>query len=287
MEWERAKTYILIFFVVLNIGLGFLIFMENRRYTVGTEQERQIRTVLNNNNISMYTQLMRRFPPMRPLNVTGFYYDTDTLVEILFDNPQDVERRVEFGRQTFRYGNSSMTISNGFIFFENPDGFRQEMVFAQNSEITHAHASLLTDEFIRSYFEDFVQDSHFEVRGGIRIIYRQMYRGQLVHSNFIEFLVTPIGIEHIEMQFGQILGHADTPLMIFSPDEALITFVQRVSHMTQEAPMTIVHMDLVYFQEYISDQPSVYHAVPFYRIFTRCSDDRPYLINAFTNVIID
>jgi len=287
MEWERAKTYILIFFIVLNIGLGFLIFMENGRYTVGTEQERQIRTVLNDSNISMYTQLMRRFPPMRPLNVTGFYYDTDALVAILFDNPQAVERYDEFGRQSFRYGNSHMTISNGFIFYENPDGFRQGRGFAVDDEITHAHASFLTDDFIRSYFDDFVQDSHFEVAGGIRIIYRQVYRGQLVHSNFIEFLVTPIGIEHIEMQFGQILGHAEPPLMIFAPNEALLTFVQRVSHMAEEAPMTIVHMDLVYFQEYISDQPSVYHAVPFYRIFTRCSDDRPYLINAFTNVIID
>ena len=292
MEWERAKNYILIFFVLLNICLGFLLFMENRRYTMTGEQERLIRTVLNQNNISMYMTPMRRSPPMRPLNVRGFYYDIDALLEILFDTPEEVERTSHDGTELFRDSTASMSISNGFIHYRAEDGFNQnsredfQALSLEPVEITFEKANVLTDEFIRAHFPDFRQDDYFAASRGMRIIYRQVYRGQLVHSNFIEFLITPVGILEIEMRFGEIRGHAVTPVMLFSPDEVLLTFVQRVSHITREEPMHIDRMELVYFQEYFSDQPNYYNAVPFYRIFIRY-ENRPFLINAVTNVIID
>jgi len=292
VEWEKAKNYILVFFLLLNICLGFLLFWENRRYTMGSEQSRLIRTVLDQNNISLYTIPMRRFPPMRPLNIRGFYYNEEALLEILFDNPADVERTESGGRVVFTNGSGGMNISNGFIHFVAPGGFAHEgqVEFATLSlapeDVNLSNALPLTDEFIGNYFPTFVQDDHFRVSRGIRITYRQVYRGRLVHSNFIQFLVTPNGIQEIEMRFGEITGHAVTPEAIFSPDEALLTFVQRVRHISLVSPMTIVNMDLVYHQVYYSDQPNDYHAVPFYRIFIY-GNDRPFLINAFTNDAID
>jgi len=294
MEWERAKNYILIFFLLLNLGLGLLLYVESRRYTLTGEQEHRIHSVLAQNNISMYIFPPRRFPPMRTLSVTGFYYDTDALLQVLFENPYYVERSQAFGGYVFQNGSSRMIISNGFIFFEDPDGFRRNRVpginplAPESTPLTHACASVLTDAFVRSYFPGFVHDRFFFVDDGygIRIIYHQEYRQQLVHSNFIEFLVTSTGIVQIEMQFGEIQGFVGEQRMIFSPDEALLRFAQRVRHITQEEPISIRRMDLVYFQEYVSDQNSVYNAVPFYRIFT-CRGDRPFLVNAFTNMIID
>jgi len=294
MEWERAKSYILIFLLLLNAGLGLLLFIENRGYTLTAEQERLIRTILSQNNISMDRPPPQRFPSMSPLDVRGFYYNTDAtdaLVQIFFENSQTVERRREFGGYVFQDGESRLIISNGFIFYENSNGFRQKReagfypMSIEHYEVTLTHAISLADEFVSNYFPNFRQDRYF-VYEGIRIIYREEYQGMLVHSNFIEFLVTPVGITQIEMQFGEVLGHSGTPTMIFSPDEALLTFVQRVRHLAQESPITIFDMDLVYFQEYVSNQDSIYNAVPFYRIFT-CLGDRPFLINAFTNVIID
>ena len=294
MEWEHAKSYILSFFVLLNIGLGILLVMEDGRYTVRGDQDRMIRTILNQNNISMYTMPMRRFPPMQPVNVTGFYYDTDAILAMFFDHPEAVVASAHFGGYGFEYGDSFLVISNGFIFFENPHGIYLPGVgdnFLEPYGITRALAIEMTDVFIDRLINtggtNFVLDSSIIIDDGIRIIYRQNYRGQLIHSNFIEFLVTDVGIQEVEMQFGEVLGHTGTPTVIFSPDEALLTFVQRVRHITADTPKAIVRMDLVYFQEYVSDQPSIYQAVPFYRIFTQCSGDRPYLINAFTNEIID
>ena len=298
MEWERAKNYILVFFVLLNLGLGFLWFMEYDRYTMSAEQERIIRSILGRNNISMYTRPMRRSPPMSPLNVSGFYYDVDVLLEIFFNNPVQITRtddRYEYEEDHGGGSPNSLVISNGFIFYDNtsPYGFRYSgrVLFLGNAAITTNIATTLTDAFIENYFPDFVQDSVFYTSGevpGVRVIYRQQYRGRLIHSNFIEFLVTNQGIRQIEMQFGQILGHGGTSRLIFAPDEVLLTFVQRIHHLAQEEPIVITHMDLVYFTEYFGSvqQGTINSAEPFYRIFIQGSD-RPFLINAYTNVIID
>ena len=293
MEWERAKNYILVFFVLLNIGLALLWFMEYNRYVMTAEQERIIRDILSQNNISMYTRPMRRSPPMRPLNVTGFYYDEDWLLEIFFDDPAQA---TTISPNVFACDKGRLEISHGWISYEahEPYGFRDtgaRVLSVDGSELTRDIAAGLTDEFMRSYFPEFRQDSIFYVVNahgapeGVRIVYRQMYRGQIIHSNFAEFWVTTNGIERIDMRFGRVLGHDGHSQMIFSPDEVLLTFAQRMRH-THELQV-ITHMDLAYFQEYICDQPgNDFFAIPFYRIFV-VGDDRPFLINAYTNVIID
>ena len=293
MEWERAKNYILIFFLLLNIALGVLLVIENRRYTITFDQERLIRTVLAQNNITMYRLPIRQFPPMRSIEVTGFYYNREALLQIFFTDPQTVERidTSRSGHYVYQYGDGRLEISDGFVEYRNPGGFRRiqhsGLLLQLPSEITYDSARRITDTFIYNHFPDFVPDGSFNEGDNIRIIYRQKYRSILVHSNSIELLVTPIGIQQVEMQFGEILGYIGSPRMIFSPDEALLAFTQRVRHIAQDEPMTITRMDLVYFQEYISDQPGPYHAVPFYRVFTLCNGDQPFLINAFTNGVID
>ena len=284
MYWERAKTIVLISLVLLNVGLGGMLFAENRRYSLVAEQERLIRTVLNQNGIIVYDLPLNRFPPMRPLDVTGFYYDADALLSIFFPEEADIVVTRQFGGEVFQYGDRRMSITNGFIFFDDPKGFCH---CNEVEYVTEEWAVSIADIFIAEYFPDFYQDGVFVFEDTVRVVYRQKYAGRFVHSNFIEFLVSTIGINQIEMQFGEIIGHTGTPVMIFAPDEALLTFVQRVRHMAQDEPMTIQSMDLVYFQEYVSNQDYVYTAVPFYRIFTACGDGRPFLINAFTNVIID
>ena len=294
MEWERAKNYILIFFILLNLGLAFMWFMEYNRYMMTAEQERMIHAILGQNNISMYTRPMRRSPPMRPLNVSAFYYDVPELLELFFDDPNQVEQIDDY---IFRSEESSLIIFNGFVSYDNQSqhGFRNTALVIPRSlsynGINRAIASNIADTFINNYFPDFHQDSIFyteDATQGVRVIYRQVYRGRLIHSNFIELLITANGIRQIEMQFGRVLGHGGTSQMIFAPDEALLTFVQRVRHDAHDAPMVITHMDLVYFQEYFgSDQPGTFYpAVPVYRIFIQ-GEVMPFLINAYRNVMID
>jgi len=138
-------------------------------------------------------------------------------------------------------------------------------------------------------FDDYDEYDGIKFHLGVRVIYLQQYRGRPIHSNFIELLVTPIGITQIEMQFGRVYEHIGMSRMIFAPDEVLLTFAQRVNALplNEENPMMIIRMDLVYLQENASDIiGSMYPAEPFYRIFIE-GHDAPFLINAFTNVLLE
>ena len=301
MEWERAKSYILIAFLALNLGLGGMRFLEHRRYSITTDQIANINAVLNRNNIHLYTSLIQRFPPMQPLEIKGFYYYPDVLKSIFFEEYHgDVVITSEWdGHYLFEAEFARLEIINGFIFFENKliplDGDAYITTGSTESlyNLQVVNPRDVTDEVITRHFPDFSFDFSFEVylgggRYGIRLVYRQMYRNQAIHTNFVEFLVTEEGIAQIEAQFGEVLGHGGTYRRIFSPDEALLTFMQAIRHIAMENPIFIRRMDMVYLKEYSSDQPgSVYQAVPFYRVFIHGNDDFPFLINAYTNTLIN
>jgi len=296
MQWERAKTYLIIFFIILNIGLFGLILFEERRYTMTQEQERTIRAVLAANNINVYTTL-RRFPPMQPLEVSGFYYDIEQLLAIFFENPEQVprdpfgdERPDDMLHYIFVHNNKRLEISNGFISFYNPYGMENPnnpALSNDNGTLNRDVARSMTNAFIQTYFRNFVEDQVFEIGSELRISYRQEYRGRIVQSNFIEFSISNTGITHIDMRFGRVMGHSGTTRMLYAPDEVLLTFMQRVSAIAVDTPFFISHMDLVYYQEYTSNLPDTSSlAFPFYRIFIQ-GNDMPFMINAFYNTILD
>jgi regulatory protein YycI of two-component signal transduction system YycFG len=282
MEWERAKNYVLIAFVILNLGLAALIYLEDTRFTLTDARLSNIHAVLFDNNINLYTTPMRRFAPMRHLDISGFYYDIPALIEIFFENETVTIHHEGEGHYIIEAENGAeLEISNGFISFDNSARLNEN----DENEISVADAIKISEEFIENHFSDFVRDIVFEDFGGVHIIYLQEYRGRLIDSNFIEFFVVSEGIVWIDMQFGQVLGHSAETRMIFAPDEILLTFMQRVRHRAMENPIFISDIDIVYKQEYASDQiGAVYPAVPFYRIFIR-GQDFPFYINAYTNVI--
>ena len=288
MEWERAKTYLLLFFVLLNLTLGGLLLYERRRYTVTPEREQAIITIMNRNNIEMDTRFMRRFPPMRGMYVAGFYYDEYQLIDIFFDGAEDVQHVNTLRERIFSYGPAELRIAHGFVSYVNPDGHGGPEGWL--SELNHTEAQRLTDAFVQANWRDFRLDDVFVGPDMLRLSYRQVYRGHLIHTNFIEFIVTHNGIVQIEMQFARVQEWADEARPIVAPDIALLTFVRRVqAHaLAQYNPIVIDHMDLVYFQMEGSPNPyASYQIVPFYRIFIDGEGLDPFLINAFTNEIIN
>ena len=286
MEWERAKSFLLLFFVLLNLVLGGLLFMENRRYIVTPEREQTILAIMERNNITFDAQFMRQFPPMRAISVTGFYYNVNELAEIFLENPENAERLDTPHGLILTDGPSELVIAHGFISYYNPSGHGST---ANDLDALNPNAAqALTDAFVRAHWPDFRLDDVFIADDWLRFSYRQVYRGYIIHTNFIELIVTDMGIEQVDMQFGRVIEWYGQESPIAAPDEVLLTFVQRVRSIAQVSPITITHMDLVYFQE---DEGSAnpyasYRVLPYYRVFIDGSSD-PFLINAFTNEIID
>jgi len=274
MEWNKAKNIILIFFILLNAVLAAFMLGERRRYTVTGEQQAVIRYVLAQHGITMDAEIPRRFPPMRALLVSGYYYDEDALVEMFFTDVPSVTRIANENGEIYMYNNQAqLWIADGVVVYFNPSGLGGT-----------------PQDFIAQHFPGFEYDarsSHVDEEGTM-MTFRDVYRGYMVYSNNVRFLVADAGIIEVVMQFGIIQGWDGSERPIFAPDEALITFLQRVLVFTSN-PVTIWHMDIVYFTEHHNagdERGSTHHAVPFYRIFTH-EFPIPFLINAYLNFSID
>jgi len=286
MEWERAKTYILLFFVLLNLVLGGLLLMERRRYTLGPEREQAIIEIMSRNDITMDTRLQRRFQPMRVMFVGGFNYDEQELIEIFFDSAM-INRSVTSRGYVFSYGYGELVIDHGFISYDNPMGHggQESWLPSLNRDVARS----LSNAFINAHWSDFELDDIVKGLDWVRLSYRQVYRGYMIHTNFIEVTVTVRGIERVDMQFGEVLGMSSERHPIAAPDAVLLTFVQQVRPRARVNPMTIIRMDIVYLQEEGSPYPPEggYLLEPFYRVFIYGHEGDPFLINAITNEIIN
>ena len=286
MEWERAKTFILLFFVLLNLLLGGLLLAERRRYTVSSDREQAIIQIMYRNNIVLDTHLLRRFPPMRAMNVAGFCYDVDEFIGIFFGEAETQVVPARHG-DIITDGVGELVIEHGFISYDNEYGLGGAEDWVTN--LTTDHARRLTDAFVGDNWPDFLLDYVHEGAGWMRLSYRQVYRGYIIHTNFIELIVTERGIVQVDKQAARVLEWQDRQ-PISAPDEALLTFVQRIRDHANAmpSPMVITNMDIVYFQEESSTNPDgVYQVVPFFRVFVEGDGGDPFLINAFSNEIIN
>ena len=275
----------LLFFLLANVILAVLIRYEAGGHTLSRERENAILSVLAQNNISVYYHIPRNFAPMRPLQVAAYYYDFDRLQEIFFPYyADDISHTSDTNRDVFAWEDYRLVISNGYISFSKARG-------PEGTPDRYA-AKALTQAFIREHYPDFRLDAHSTRqarRGGLRIFYRQVYQNNLIHTNFVEFLVTGDGhnlmIEEIDIQYGVPIGFAYMPRELVGTDEALLALVQS-PQMQNVEDVTISHMDIVYFQVMsgLIETYTPIYAEPFYRVFIK-GQEEPFLINAYTNRI--
>ena len=277
MQWNRAKNFMLVFFLLVNVLLLALIRYEAGAYTLTRERENAIQAVFAQNNINMYSPVPRRFSPMRALQVANHDYDIERLLNIFFPPYAEISHVGDGRRDEFTWENLRLIISDGYVFFISGLGITG--VPDQDAAIA------LTQAFIDEHYPDFrldIQSTRQARRGGLRLFYRQEYQGHIIHSNFVEFLVTGAGddlvIEEVDIHYVRPVGFAYLPRDLVGPDEALLTFVQYVRHNSYE-PVLITHMDIVYFHFPSNRQAYV---GPTYRIFIE-GQDEPFLINAYTN----
>jgi len=257
-----------------------LIRYETGSHTLTRERENAIQAVLTQHNINMYHTMPRNFAPMRALRFTGYDYDTTRILAIFFPyhaiESGQINHVSETNRDQFTWENMSLVITESNVFFVSGIG----MTGVPNKDAAIA----ITQAFIDEYYPDFVldiQSTREAMRGGLRLFYRQEHQGNIIHSNFIEFLVTGDGdyfphivIEEVDMHYSLPMGFAYMPREIVGSDEALLSFVQSPQN---QGSMLITHMDIVYYQVRFAA-----YAEPFYRIFIE-ERDEPFLINATTN----
>ncbi|MCL1996412.1 MAG: hypothetical protein FWG63_09425 [Defluviitaleaceae bacterium] len=270
MNWSKAQNIAIIAFLILNGVLMLLLHLDSRQYVLASESQMAITTVLNNNNIILASDFsFARHDPIRRLTLLENNFNRNALANVLMMNNNNIFMTVTQNYTKFHNDYEEVRFyENGLVRYTN---------FGYNNLIleTESEKRLFAANLMRNLGENvhyFVLDTDCTTQNGLVLSYRQVYRNNLIYSNFLVFTFKYNGIHTIDFSFNPVYGFLGVPREMRPSDEILLTFAHNIAGYAIINSMDIVH------------KAQGLTTTPYYRItYTQDGQLRTMLINGYTN----
>ena len=281
MEWKKAKTIIMVALIIVNA----ILFVANRYYyedySMSQSEEKAIYDLLEKNNITLNTSLIKSYDPMSRLSVTVSLADTDKMKDIFFDKDESVETTMEFEQRIFTSFQSKLIIEGNKIRFTSITGKGDLSVLSKDS------AQILAESFLSKLgdeYSGYILDTVTFKNGGYQLEYYEYFKGYKIFCNYCKFFIDDNGIKSIESENYKIDGFVDDTQEIVSVGEALLSYVylRGGSNINRIIEDIRIGYDIEQ-EEGIVDGTKV-NLVPCYNIYELSYDD-PIVVYAYNNDI--
>ena len=286
MEWSKVKRIFIYFLIVMNIGLFTANWYSNNKYTMSLSEERAIYKVLENNGIGLYTNLIKKTPPMRSLGVSVTTLDYNHYKELVFDSDEKVETTLEFEKTVMASDTKVLSVEGNEIVYLNPDGTGEIADFNKEAALVEANTFLATIDSaaMRNLKVENVEvfDDRFVFE------YNERYREYKLFNNEKKIVVSKKGVIMLNAAYYTVSNFVGERREIVSCDEALMVFINAFKKKDISKVVYIEKIELGYdFQssDEIADGSSI-RLIPCYRIITS-ETDGIYTINAYTNEMME
>ncbi len=204
MDWSRAKSILILVFVIVNIFLVANIGVFNLRSSISGETISNAKTVLKERGITLKCELPR------------FGSDTGMMQ---FDNAADRKREI-IGKllgnidkpvESIKFGEELVKGSKNLVFESNGD-------FIYKDQSPSGSVNLTSKNEIEKLVRDSLQGTGLPLGKYIVddfwlvsdkeaiIIFREKYKSFIVYDNYIGAWVSKEGITHLECRFKEVRG---------------------------------------------------------------------------------
>jgi len=286
MNWDKAKTMLILFLLGLNVFLVAMHFVYEDDYAVSREDIQVITTILAQHDITLDTtnvEIPRSFPPVDQLTLNPAVYSTSQLVGTFFTDTANISQTIEFGNPIFSSQEGTLIIMRHIVQFR-PSPYSQNPIFSTTTYNLQAETSFA--QFLQANADlfpgfEFDQTTTSTDNETVIVEFRQNYSGYTILSNVLRFTVTPNGVTEISYIYYPPGEFAGVRQSIISPTQALFMFKLGNAHIGE--PIAITRIDLVHNIAFAEDGFERITTVPYYRIFH--SHGEPMLINAITGDI--
>lgn len=141
MNWQKAKTILIVYFIIINIALlSYLIYSNSRAERSKMQVAQQVTQLLDNNNISIDKKLL-----------TETNYSSEMKNVYVYNVIKNYESFAEqvLGEECFREKENCFKNDNAYIYFEG-DGFeiRANNLPLSKGEITKKNALKYAKEYL-------------------------------------------------------------------------------------------------------------------------------------------
>ena len=273
MDWEKAKNLAIVFLLFLNIFLAFLLIKNTDVYYISFFEQREVIKSINNNNVYLEDDFIKRNPPMRNILVEEQKFNEQKLIEIFFPNNKFDYYKDET-ITSYKNEKSELILENNIITYQHSlSGVR---------DITIRQTEIFVDFIFNKYpniFNDFIIDKTIIYDDSFAIMYKQKYAQYIIQSNYLNIFVYDESFK-IEYSYSNIIGFDNEFNEICSMPEVLFILCKYLNMEYPEEIIYIKNVDVVYVIE--GDK-----AYPYYRFETDISNNY-FLINAYDySILID
>ena len=281
MEWGKAKQFVIILLLLLNVVLAGLNYKQKQESVMTSAQERAIFEVLSRNGITMYTDILTEFAPMPRMLGQVPSYGKETM-ERLFFGSQKTTVSQKGDATVYRKDGASLWLQGSVGVWEDASVLLGTEGLSRAAALQTAEAFLEgTEHFFGTYGTPMVS----ETADGFEVLFYGTYKQDQVFSNSFSVFVTKAGIRRIAFDYCSIQGYYGEKKDICYSDEALLTFMREWRKEAHEYEATIHRIELGYGMtesgNAAGEETMTVTLEPFYRIYLM-EEEEPYLINAYT-----
>ncbi|MBR1442928.1 MAG: hypothetical protein IJ583_05275, partial [Firmicutes bacterium] len=181
MNWKRAKNFMMICLIVLNIVLFYLNTTKSEKYVISEERKNAILDLAMKNNVRINADIPEKFVPDRQINIKRQNYDIIELQNIFFNDIKGLKRTEEFDKTIIVDEDESILIQNNIVSYER-NGYDENFV------LTEERARETGESFLKKIGEKFVRfDADRMIKDGdhYTMTYSQKINDMKIFNNYL------------------------------------------------------------------------------------------------------
>ena len=197
MDWSKAKTILIVAFIITNILLAYILIGERSiaEPTIEDEFLEEVVELLKDKNILVATQIPKEIPYLNTMIVGYEKMSLDDLNKKFLDNKGIINNNKENFGEILKDNESLVMINNKLIIYENKE---EENVY---EDLNKDESIQLAEEFIKKRrFDTSDMKLTFikEEKGVFYLEYSKVYNGIIVERAFTNLQIDRRGIKRFE-----------------------------------------------------------------------------------------
>ena len=221
MDWSKAKTILIISFIVVNVLLVLALINTDKDMESFVSEdfvEDSIR-LLSNKNISVPTEIPRGVPSLQSLIVEYESFKTSELNEEFFDGNGKISIKSE-GFIEIQNDNEKLTVLNSKLLIYESNEIHDNKVIYNNDDAVGFATDYLID---LEYDTSDMKLSHIkELEGRYYLQFSKVYDEKYLESSFTNIQLDDTGIRKFERLWLNVIEVGETPIFISSAPKSIL-----------------------------------------------------------------
>lgn len=246
MNWSKAKTILIVVFLVADIFLFYELYMGTlgNRITMDKESTREVINYLDKQGILVKSAIPKNSTPKTTLTVKYKYFDKYYAMENFFDLSEDVAVNSYDDRVVLEDEKAYVEInSNGEFIYMN-----KTIIHDQAVAIDEKQALKKVEEFLNKIGVVDIDTNNCTKsieKGYLEMYCSQLYRDTFLDKSYLELQATNNGVIYMKMLWFETVNNGKTKKEIIPPIKALMKLSER--YKDSEQNITVSDISLGYY----------------------------------------